>query len=192
MISPNSYIKEYFNSNTLPYREINSNSVLDLLNRRLKATIRGKTNSQVRPPHINFKRAKYYPTNVALAYCYYGTKVNVVYNLLDLRTLKVYLSNGEELCDFIVENKWNKRHSFYDRNLINQLLNSADIMFDANDYVGSVLNHAKKVKKQNKNVLKKVKQGDIDRTQPTFLDKSPQKKTKTQFTYPKFDIFDNL
>lgn len=192
LISPNSYIKEYFNSNTLPYREINSNSVLDLLNRRLKATIRGKTNSQVRPPHINFKRAKYYPTNVALAYCYYGTKVNVVYNLLDLRTLKVYLSNGEELCDFIVENKWNKRHSFYDRNLINQLLNSADIMFDANDYVGSVLNHAKKVKKQNKNVLKKVKQGDIDRTQPTFLDKSPQKKTKTQFTYPKFDIFDNL
>lgn len=191
-MSPNNYIKEYSELNILPYRKIKTDAVYDLLNRRLKATIRGKTESQVRPPHINFKRAKYYPTNVELAYCYYGEKVNVIYNLLDLRTLKVYLSNGEELCDFVVENKWSKRHSYYDRELINKLLSTEEIELDAYDYVGSVLAHTKKLNKQKKNVVKKLKQSEIDRAQRTNINKPQKEKTKRTFTYPSFDIFDSL
>lgn len=190
--TPNDYIENYLKTNFLPFRTVNSEALFDLLSRKSKVTIRGKTSSQVRPPHINFHRAKYYATNMDLAACYYCERVTIVYNLLDLRIFKVFLKNGEELCDFVVEKKWNTRHSLYERKLINNLLNSEDVNLDHNDYVGSVIAHVKKVKKQRKDMLRKLKQGDVDRKQPINPIEIQDKEYESSFTYPKYNIFDDI
>lgn len=64
-------------------------------------------------------------------------------------------------------------------------------MYDPNDYVGSVIRHVKKSRGHKKDMLRKIKQGDVDRLQRVSSIKNLNDESNTSFTYPKFNIFDN-
>lgn len=116
---------------------------LGLLVISMTVTVQGNLRKGKRP-YINFEGAQYRNDVLSQHAGLIGKKLTIYINIMDVRTVRAFLSNGSELGLLRVSGKWAKTpHSLETRKLINKYLRSEKRQFflASNDYIQALRDH---------------------------------------------------
>jgi len=96
-------------------------------------TIRGNPKESVRP-HINFEGSRYSNDILSSNPLLIGKKLRLYYNIMDLRTVKVFFEDGSELGTLIAARPWSRtKHSLRVRKEILKLYRMRKLYFGEDD-----------------------------------------------------------
>ena len=133
--SPLKYLERYFSNNRsiiryLPEHLRESNSIASFT---IERTVRGSKEEGKRP-YIQYERAIYKSIVLSSSFSLIGEKLTLVVDITDLRVLKAFLSNGEELGQLMVQGSWSESaHDLKMRKSINQLVSQREITLSKTD-----------------------------------------------------------
>lgn len=134
-----------------------------------------------RRPYINYEGAQYRNDVLSQSAGLIRTKIMIYINLMDIRLLKAFLPNGNELGTLKVVGKWSRTpHSLETRKLINKYLRSEKRKFflSSDDYVQALTEHlASSKNKGDKNRLaheNRYQQSQGKLEQGTFTDEKEE------------------
>lgn len=115
---------------------------LGLLTISTTCTVKGNA-SKGRRPFINYEGAQYRNDLLSNSTNLIGTKLTIYINLMDLRTVRAFLPNGNELGFLRVSGKWVMTpHSLETRKAINSMRRKkTDYFLDKDDYVQAYYDH---------------------------------------------------
>ena len=133
--SPLKYLERYFSNNNpiiryLPEHLRQSNSIASFA---IERTVRGNKDEGKRP-YIQYERALYKSIVLSSSFSLIGEKLTIIVDITDLRILKAFLSNGEELGLLMVQGSWSvSAHDLKMRKSINQLVSQREITLSNTD-----------------------------------------------------------
>lgn len=185
-ISPNEYLCRFIANNgivlTLPEEKIKKFNFMQISVRR---TIKGGI-SMGRSPHINYEGVVYTNDLLKHSHSLVGTKVTLHVNIEDLRQIKMFLADGEELGILTAHGSWGVTpHDLKTRKAINKLKWQGKLeAFDMPDLNTAFVNHLEE--KVTERLKKKKITGGRALTQLEQIKKNKAKALKTDITPPEY------
>ncbi|WP_144516560.1 DDE-type integrase/transposase/recombinase [Bacillus sp. WP8] len=119
---------------------------------KVERTIQGNK-VKSRKPHINFEGVKYSNEILSRSYELIGTKLTLLINMEDLRTVQAFLPDGSEFGVFTAFGKWGVTpHDLKTRKMINKLRKRKMIhLLQEDDPIDVLTKHLEKEARKNKN-----------------------------------------
>ncbi|QII24783.1 transposase family protein [Bacillus altitudinis] len=119
---------------------------------KVERTIQGNK-VKSRKPHINFEGVKYSNEILSRSYELIGTKLTLLINMEDLRTVQAFLPDGSEFGVFTAFGKWGVTpHDLKTRKMINKLRKRKMIhLLQEDDPIDVLTQHLEKEARKNKN-----------------------------------------
>ncbi|WP_281201413.1 hypothetical protein ACLBKW_09000 [Bacillus altitudinis] len=119
---------------------------------KVERTIKGNKDKS-RKPHINFEGVKYSNEILSRSYELIGTKLTLLINMEDLRTVQAFLPDGSEFGVFTAFGKWGVTpHDLKTRKMINKLRKRKMIhLLQEDDPIDVLTQHLEKEARKNKN-----------------------------------------
>lgn len=163
-VSPLQYLNDYFENNPhiiryLPEHLRESNSISSF---SVERSIRGNKKEGKRP-YIQYEKAIYKNISLSNSFSLIGQKLTLIVNICDLRAIKAFLPNGQELGVLTVQGKWSlSAHDFKMRKSINQLISSRELSLAQEDdpvtcYIEYLASKSQKSKRAANLYLKAIK-----------------------------------
>ncbi len=161
-------MERYFSNNNsiiryLPEHLRQSNSIASFA---IERTVRGNKEEGKRP-YIQYERAIYKSIVLSSSFSLIGEKLTIIVDITDLRVVKAFLSNGEELGLLMVQGSWSlSAHDLKMRKSINQLVSQREITLSNTDdpilrYIEYLADKSKTSKRAANMYLKAKKVSDL-------------------------------
>lgn len=133
--SPIQYLESYIASNNPVFRHLPNHFRRDnsIASFSIEKTVRGNKN-EGRRPYIQYENALYKNIVLSNSFSLIGQKITIVVDITDLRTVKAYLPNGEELGVLSAQGVWSlSKHDLKLRKSICKLVSDRTIIMSKLD-----------------------------------------------------------
>lgn len=150
--TPLDYLRTYYRETSALIREVPPSQRSNWTLRELwvEATIRGSVKEGERP-YIQYLDARYHSDLLGCSPEFIGQKLLLLVNVLDLRTVKAFLSDGRAFGDLKAGGRWSlTKHSLKTRHLIIHLVREGQLQIGYQDPVRAVINHLTLKAKESK------------------------------------------
>lgn len=133
--SPIQYLESYIASNNPVFRHLPNHLQRDnsIASFSIERTVRGNKD-EGRRPYIQYEHAVYKNIVLSNSFSLIGQKITIVIDITDLRTVKAYLPNGEELGVLSAQGEWSlSKHDLKLRKSICKLVTDRTIIMSKLD-----------------------------------------------------------
>lgn len=133
--SPIQYLESYIDSNNPVFRHLPNHLQRDnsIASFSIERTVRGNKD-EGRRPYIQYENAVYKNIVLSNSFSLIGQKLTIVVDITDLRTVKAYLPNGEELGVLSAQGEWSlSKHDLKLRKSICKLVTDRAIIMSKLD-----------------------------------------------------------